>query len=69
VPTSQPPTPSASLLAGAARVRNNLADSLAATDTICIYGGDTPQQRRDGQLIPWHRLHHPDTVQRLLAAT
>ena len=62
-------TPSASLLAGAARVRNNLADSLAATDTICIYGGDTPQQRRDGQLIPWHRLHHPDTVQRLLAAT
>ena len=60
-------TPSASLLAGAARVRNHLADSFAATDVVCVYGGDMPQQRQDGTLIPWHRLHHRDTGQRLLA--
>ena len=60
-------TPSASLLAGATRVSRHLADSFAATDVICVYGGDTAQQRRDGQLIPWRRLHHPDTGRRLLA--
>ena len=60
-------TPSASLLAGATRVSRHLADSFAATDMICVYGGDTAQQRLDGQLIPWRRLHHPDTGRRLLA--
>lgn len=60
-------TPSASLLAGATRVRNHLADSFAATDVVCVYGGDTAQPRRGGTLTPWHRLHHPDTAQRLLA--
>ena len=60
-------TPSAGLLAGALRVRNHLADSFAATDVICVYGGDTPQPRSDGSLIPWDRLHHPETSQHLLA--
>ena len=45
-------TPSASLLAGAARVRNHLAESYATTDVICVYGGDMSQQRRDGRLVP-----------------
>ena len=58
-------TPSSSLLASAGRVRNHLADSHPATDVVCVYGGDMPQQRSDGLLVPWHRLHH--TVGRLLA--
>ena len=60
-------TPSASLLAGAARVRGHLSESHSATDMVCIYGGETPQQRSDGRLIPWHQLHHPDMIQNLLA--
>ena len=60
-------TPSASLLAGAARVGHHLADSYAATDVICVYGGDTAQPRRGGPLIPWHQLHPPDIGRHLLA--
>ena len=51
-------TPSASLLAGAARVRGYLAEAYSNVDVVCVYGGDTTMPRRDGQLVPWSRLHH-----------
>ena len=50
-------TPSSSLLAGARRVRGHLAELHPDADTICVYGGDDPQERSDGPLVPWHRLH------------
>jgi len=58
-------TPSAALLAGAARVRGHLAESHSGAETLCVYGGDAPQRRSDGLIVPWHQLHHPQSLDRL----
>lgn len=50
-------TPSSSLLAGARRVRGHLAERHPDAGVVCVYGGDDPQERSDGLLVPWHRLH------------
>ena len=50
-------TPSASMLADASRVRGHLTDAYPRVDVVCVYGGDTPMPRRDGQIVPWTRLH------------
>ena len=50
-------TPSASMLAGAARVSGHLAHAYENTEAVCVYGGDTPMSRRDGQIVPWSQLH------------
>ena len=51
-------TPSSSLLAGTRRVRGHLAELHPDAGVVCVYGGDDPQERSDGLLVPWHRLHH-----------
>lgn len=58
-------TPSAALLAGARRVRGHIAESHESTETLCVYGGDAPQQRSDGLIVPWGQLHHPQTRDQL----
>ena len=58
-------TPSAALLAGARRVRGHLAESHAGPETLCVYGGDAPQRRSDGVIVPWRQLHHPQTLDQL----
>ena len=50
-------TPSSSMLAGAARVGGHLAHAYENTEAVCVYGGDTPMSRRDGQIVPWSQLH------------
>ena len=55
-------TPSASLLAGAARVSGHLVQSHPGAEVLCVYGGDTPQPRRDGHIVPWHQLHDQEVL-------
>jgi hypothetical protein len=50
-------TPSSSLLAGARRVQRRLAELHPDAGVVCVYGGDDPQERSDGLLVPWRRLH------------
>ncbi len=50
-------TPSSSLFDGATRVRGHLADSSLPCDVVVVYGGDEPQDRSAGRLVPWSRLH------------
>ena len=53
-------TPSSSLLAGARRVRRHLEDAGIACETVAAYGGSEAQERTDGRLVPWDRLHEAD---------
>ena len=52
-------TASASMLAGACRVREILDGRGTGTPAaaVAVYGGRQPQQRSDGSLVPWHALH------------
>ena len=50
-------TASASLFAGARRVRRHLDDASRACDVVVVYGGDRAQRRTDGRLTPWRKLH------------
>ena len=50
-------TPSSSMLAGPGRVGGHLAHAYGSTEAVCVYGGDTPMSRRDGQIVPWSQLH------------
>ncbi len=59
-------TATSALLDGTRRVRTHLAASHPACEMCCVYGGDELQQRRDGWLIPWHLLHEPHIIERLL---
>lgn len=53
-------TPSSSLFAGARRVRGRLEDAGTACDVVVAYGGDELQERTEGRLVPWDRLHEAD---------
>ena len=50
-------TASPSLFAGARRVRRHLAGDGRPCDVVVAYGGDEAQQRTDGRLVPWDRMH------------
>jgi len=50
-------TASSSLLQGARRVRNLLADAGRACDAVVVYGGEEEQHRSEGELVPWGRMH------------
>jgi predicted AAA+ superfamily ATPase len=51
-------TASASLFAGANRVRRHLAEpSRPPCDVVVAYGGDEAQRRSDAKLVPWASLH------------
>lgn len=50
-------TASESLLDGARRVRGLLARTVRRCDVIAVYGGDAPQERTDGKIVPWSALH------------
>ena len=60
-------TPSSSLLGGARRVGAHLREQHTVSDVLCVYGGDDLQQRGDGRLVPWRRLHDPGISHTLLA--
>ncbi len=50
-------TPSASLFDRARRVQRHLNEASLSCDATVAYGGDAPQEREAGRLIPWNRLH------------
>jgi hypothetical protein len=50
-------TASASLFAGANRVRGHLADPSRPCDVVVAYGGEEAQRRSDAKLVPWADLH------------
>ena len=49
-------TPSASLLAGAQRVAKHFSGTGIPCEIAVAFGGDEPQRRTGGTLIPWHSL-------------
>ena len=53
-------TASSSLFSGARRVRQHLNELPRLCNTIIFYGGDQLQQRADGNIVPWHKLHETD---------
>lgn len=53
-------TASASLFLGARRVRRHLREAGGDCSAAVVYGGGQTQQRADGTLIPWDRLHEAD---------
>ncbi len=53
-------TASSGLFSGARRVRQHLSGLPGPCDTVIVYGGDRFQQRADGNIVPWHRLHETD---------
>ena len=67
VETKSSATPSLGLLADARRVSAHLAESHPSRHIFCVYGGDELQQRNNGWLVPWSKLHEPDIGQLLLA--
>lgn len=56
-------TASADLFAGARRVRDHLADPSRPCQVVVAYGGDDPQNRSSGKLLPWSRLHLEEWIQ------
>jgi hypothetical protein len=46
-------TPAPSLFDGVRRVRPRLQDLRSGCNTAVVYGGEEPQQRTHGRLIPW----------------
>ena len=50
-------TPSSNLLDGARRVQRHLTDASILCDVAVVYGGDEPQERTQGSLVPWRGLH------------
>ena len=50
-------TASSSLFEGTRRVRKHLSQSPRACSVVVAYGGDQPQERAEGSLIPWRKLH------------
>ncbi|MCY3802109.1 MAG: ATP-binding protein [Chloroflexi bacterium] len=50
-------TASSSLFDGARRVRRHFAKSSRPCDVVVSYGGDQPQRRTEGTLLPWDALH------------
>jgi predicted AAA+ superfamily ATPase len=50
-------TPSRSLFDGVSRVRNQLAGLGRPCTVVVAYGGDAPQTRSEGRLVPWSGLH------------
>ena len=50
-------TPTSTLFAGASRVRGHLSAPSRSCNVIVAYGGDEPQRRSEGALIPWAALH------------
>ena len=50
-------TPSSSLYDGTRRVRRHLSDHSLSCDVVIAYGGDEYQNRSDGRLVPWNRVH------------
>ncbi len=57
VETKAAATPSSQLLDAPRRVRQHLAETRPNTDAFVVYGGDDTQNRSDGTIIPWHKLH------------
>jgi len=55
-------TATASLFAGTQRVRAHLDDPARPCEVVVAYGGDEPQRRREGELLPWSRLHERDRI-------
>ncbi len=53
-------TASSTLFDGARRVRERLSRSDRHCSLIVVYGGDRPQRRSTGRLIPWRQLHDFD---------
>ena len=53
-------TASSSLFSGVRRVRQHLTELPRPCNTIIFYGGDQLQQRTDGNIVPWHKLHETD---------
>ena len=50
-------TPSASMFDGLRRVRRQLAAHTPSCQLAVVYGGEEPQARELGRLVPWARLH------------
>ena len=53
-------TASSSLFSGVRRVRRHLTELPRPRDTVIAYGGDQLQQRTEGNIVPWHKLHETD---------
>ena len=53
-------TPSSSLFRGVRRVRRHLTGLPDPCNAVIVYGGDQLQQRTDGNIVPWHKLHETD---------
>lgn len=53
-------TPSSALFRGALRVRNHLAETARPCTVLVAYGGDQRQERSEGRLVPWGKLHEFD---------
>ncbi len=53
-------TASSSLFRGVRRVRRHLTELPSACNIVITYGGDQFQQRADGNIVPWHKLHEID---------
>ena len=53
-------TPSSTLFRGAQRVRRHLSQLPRPCSVLVAYGGDQPQNRTAGSLIPWNQLHRVD---------
>ena len=67
VETKSSATPSSGLLASARRVSGHLSESHPSRHIFCVCGGNELQQRNNGWLVPWSKLHEPDVAQHLLA--
>ena len=50
-------TPASSLFDGASRVRGHLSGAGIPCDVVVAYGGEEPQRRSAGRLIPWASIH------------
>lgn len=53
-------TASRSLFGATRRVHRHLAKSSVPCDELVVYGGDQLQNRSEGILIPWHKLHEAE---------
>jgi len=49
-------TASSSLLSGLNRVRKHFKETPYDCSTIAVYGGDQPQYRKSGHIIPWREI-------------
>lgn len=53
-------TASSGLFSGVRRVRQHLTELSSPCNIIIAYGGNQFQQRTDGDIVPWHKLHQAD---------